>query len=173
VWAGQRVCPNALCKGHVFVVIGPNHELLESYPPELIDFDSSSIPSDIVESFEEAIKCHASQCFIASAIMVRKTLELLCAAQNVSGTNLKEKIAGLRTKVVLPPDLFLGLDDLRLLGNDAAHLESKVYQQVSQEEVEIAIELTKEVLKAVYQYGELLARMQALKKQSQGSSTTP
>jgi hypothetical protein len=60
---------------------------------------------------------------------------------------------------------FAGLDDLRLLGNDAAHTESTAYEQVSQEEVEVAIEFTKEVLKAVYQYRDLLNRMRALKKQ--------
>jgi hypothetical protein len=31
----------------------------------------------IIESLEEAITCHASQCFVAAAIMVIKTLELL------------------------------------------------------------------------------------------------
>jgi hypothetical protein len=40
-----------------------------------------------------------------------------------------------------------GLDDLRLLGNDAAHIESKEFDAIGQEEVEIGIEFTKEVLK--------------------------
>ena len=67
--------------------------------------------------------------------------------------------------VVLPPDLLSGLDDLRLLGNDAAHIESQAYTKVSQEEVEVAIEFTKEVLKGIYQYAALLARLRGLKKQ--------
>jgi hypothetical protein len=37
---------------------------------------------------------------------------------------------------------------------------------VGREEVEVAIELTKEVLKAVYQYAALLDRMRALKKKA-------
>jgi len=56
-----------------------------------------------------------------------------------------------------------GLDDLRLLGNDAAHIESQEYTKVGKEEVEIGIELAKEVLKAVYQYAALLGRLRALK----------
>jgi hypothetical protein len=61
--------------------------------------------------------------------------------------------------------LLNGLDDLRLLGNDAAHIESQVYSKVSQEEIEVALEFTKEVLKAIYQYSALLARLRSLKKQ--------
>jgi hypothetical protein len=54
----------------------------------------------------------------------------------------------LGTKIVLPID---GLDDLRLLGNDAAHIESQEFTTVSKEEVEIGIEFAKEVLKATFQ----------------------
>jgi hypothetical protein len=101
---------------------------------------------------------------VASAIMVRKTLEELCKERNATGPNLKERIKALGTKVVLPEDLLVGLDDLRLLGNDAAHIESVEYERVGQEEVEIGIEFAKEVLKAVYQYAALLTRLRALKK---------
>ena len=93
-----------------------------------------------------------------------ETLELLCSDRGAQGGNLKERITALGTKVVLPAELLAGLDDLRLLGNDAAHIESKEYDQVGQEEVEVGIEFTKEVLKAVYQYSSLLTRLRALKK---------
>jgi hypothetical protein len=140
-------------------------KLAISYPPERIDFDSTSIPPQITDSLIEAITCHASQCFIAAAIMIRKTQETLCEAQQATGSNLKDRIKSLSSKVVLPPDLLRGLDDLRLLGNHAAHSESQAYSKVSQEEVEIALEFTKEVLKAIYQYSALLARLCSLKKQ--------
>jgi hypothetical protein len=63
---------------------------------------------------------------------------------------------------VLPKDLLDGLDDLRLLGNDAAHFESNVYDKVGREEVEVAIEVTKEVLKGVYQMSALVKRLRGL-----------
>jgi hypothetical protein len=50
------------------------------------------------------------------------------------------------------------------LGNDAAHIKSKDYDKVGKQEGEVALELTKEILKAVYQYDDLLGRLQALKK---------
>lgn len=159
---GQRRCPNPECHTHLFVV----HEagrVAASYPPEVIDLDSTNVPENVVAALEEAIKCHANQCYIAGAIMVRKTLEELCADRGASGANLKERIGALGTKVVLPKELLDGLDDLRLLGNDAAHIESKEYDSVGREEVEVGIEFTKEVLKGVYQMSELLSRLRALK----------
>jgi hypothetical protein len=141
-----------------------NGSVTVSYPAERIDFDATDIPAGILKTFEEAITCHANQCFVAAAIMVRKTLEELCRERGATGKNLKERITALGTKVVLPAELLQGLDDLRLLGNDAAHIESQEYDKVGQEEVEVGIEFTKEVLKAVYQYSALLNRLRALKK---------
>ncbi|MGH3022316.1 MAG: DUF4145 domain-containing protein [Gaiellaceae bacterium] len=147
----------------MFIVYDTARKIVASYPPELIDFDATNVPAKVVEAMEEAIKCHANECFMASAVMVRKTLEELCADRGATGNNLKERITALGSRVVLPKELLEGLDDLRLLGNDAAHIESKEYDKVGKEEVEIGIEFATEVLKATYQYSDLLARLRGLK----------
>lgn len=163
--AGYRRCPDPQCLALVFFAADIQTGKLEvSYPAERIDFDATNIPSTVIGALEEVLTCHANKCFVASAIMVRKTLEELCRDRGATGNNLKERIKALGTKVVLPTELLDGLDDLRLLGNDAAHIESKEYDKVGQEEVEIGIEFAKEVLKAVYQYSALLKRLRALKK---------
>lgn len=162
---GQRRCPNPDCRAHIFFIYERNKKvLLATYPPERVDFDSTDLPKPVLTSLEEAITCHANQCFVAAAIMVRKTLEELCRDRGATGPNLKERIKQLGTKVILPKELLDSLDDLRLLGNDAAHIESQHYDKVGQEEVELGLEVTKEVLKAVYQYSALMLRLQALKK---------
>jgi hypothetical protein len=162
---GQRCCPNPACQAHIFFVFDVSRrQIAVSYPAERIDFDTTKVPQPVVAALEEAITCHANQCFVASAIMVRKALEELCADRGAKGPNLKERIKALGANVVLPTELLNGLDDLRLLGNDAAHIESQEYNKVDQEEVEVAIDVTKEVLKAVYQYSALLDRLKALKK---------
>jgi hypothetical protein len=163
IYLGMRRCPNVQCNAAIFVTHS-NGRLIESFPAETINFDSTNIPATVVSSLEEAIKCHANQCFTAAAIMVRKTLEELCRDRQATGPNLKERIKALGSKVVLPQDLLAGLDDLRLLGNDAAHIESQEYNKVGREEVEVGIEFTTEVLKAVYQYSALLNRLRSLKK---------
>ncbi len=161
--AGLRRCPDPNCQSLVFFVMDAGR-IAESFPAETIDFDATNIPAAVQSAFEEAIKCHAQSCFVASAIMVRKTLEELCRDRGAAGGNLKERIKALGSKAVLPQELLDGLDALRLLGNDAAHIESQEYTKVGKEEVEVGIEFAKEVLKAVYQYSALLSRLRALKK---------
>jgi Domain of unknown function (DUF4145) len=162
--AGYRRCPDPACNVLLFFVVGPQG--LISYPAERIDFDATNVPPPVLAALTEAVTCHADECFIAAAIMVRKTLEELCRDRKAEGANLKERIKALGAKVVLPAELLDGLDDLRLLGNDAAHIESRQYDKVGNEEVAVGIEFAKEVLKAVYQYSALLAKLRAMKKPS-------
>jgi hypothetical protein len=135
-----------------------------SYPAERLEFDTTNIPASVAKAMEEAVTCHATESFMAAAIMVRKTLEELCRERGAKGNNLKDRLKDLRGKIVLPQELLDGLDDLRLLGNDAAHIESQEFDKVGRDEVEVGIEFAKEVLKAVYQYSALLTRIRALKK---------
>jgi hypothetical protein len=163
---GQRLCSNPECRAHLFVVLSrANTDLLACYPQERIDFDATSLPGPVLEALEEAITCHAQDCYVAAAMMVRKTLEEVCRDRGAEGNNLKARIAALSTKIVLPQALLEGLDALRLLGNDAAHVESRDYEQVGKEEVEIAIDVTKEILKATYQLESIVARLTQLQVQ--------
>ena len=161
---GSRVCPNRDCRLHVFTARNGAGEVVATYPAERISFDTSNIPSRIAQTFDEALACHSERLYVAAAIMLRRTLEELCQDKNASGDNLKKRIAALQSAIVLPQGLLDALDDLRLLGNDAAHVEAQTYEEIGEEELNVAIELTKEILKAVYQYSDLLGRLRALKK---------
>jgi len=163
IWCGQRFCPNQDCRGHIFVAHRQG-KVLESYPPSTIDFDPDGVPASVLASFDEAIRCHSVGCFMASALMVRRTLEEVCLDKGATGKDLKARIADLRGKIVVPDELLSAMDELRLLGNDAAHIEAKSYDKVSAEEIEVAIEFAKELLKALYQYTGLLSRLRSLKK---------
>ncbi|RNI27889.1 DUF4145 domain-containing protein [Rufibacter immobilis] len=160
---GIRKCPNEKCKGHLFFISNSAKTILLTSPSETIPFDKENIPTAVLEAFEEAIKCHSNNCFIASAIMIRKTLEEVCHDRGASGKNLSLKLKDLGGKILIPKELIEGMDDLRLLGNDAAHIEARTFNEVGKEEIEISLEFTKEILKAVYQYDSLLQKMRALK----------
>lgn len=165
VKVGVRQCPNRDCKSIVFFAEGTGEDAgRQVFPPEVIDFDATNLPPDLLSSLEEAIKCHAAGCYRASALMVRRTLEELCDNKSAKGANLKLRIAALSSNAVIPGDLLNAADELRILGNDAAHIEAKDYDKIGKEESELAIELAKELLKAVYQYTSLVARLTALKK---------
>ncbi|MCX5569612.1 DUF4145 domain-containing protein [Kaistia nematophila] len=167
--AGIRRCPNDKCNALVFVEM-KNDKVLVSYPPQVIDFDATNLPPQVLSCLEEAVMCHASACYRASALMVRRSLEEMCVERGARGDNLKARIAELRSTIVISADLLDAADELRLLGNDAAHIEAKTYDAIEAEEVEVAIELTKELLKAVYQHTSLVARLRALKKPSAAPS---
>lgn len=161
---GLRYCPNASCNGLIFVVSrGP--DLLKSFPAIKIDFDSQNIPEKIKNSFEEAVACHSEGLYVAAAIMVRRTLEEVCVERDARGRNLKERIADLKSKITIPVELFDAMDELRLLGNDAAHIEAQEYSEISEVEVSVAIDFAKEILKSLYQYSVLLSKLRSLKRQ--------
>jgi len=161
--SGIRICPNPDCRAIVFVTVDEDAKFL-SFPAERIDFDPTLIPQKILDSFEEAITYHANHCFRSSAIMVRRTLEEICADRAATGESLKLRLAKLGSLIIVPKELLEAADELRLLGNDAAHLEAQVYDDIGSEEIEVAIGLCKEILKAVYQLSSLVDRLRKLKK---------
>lgn len=163
-YIGIRRCPNENCQGHLFFVSNNSEKVLYTSPSKSIPFDKDNIPENVLNSLEEAINSHSNGCYIASAIMIRKTLEEICHDREAKGDNLKKRIEKLGENMVIPAELLQGMDDLRLLGNDAAHIEARTFNNVGKEEIEISIDFTKEILKAVYQYNNLLERLRSLKK---------
>lgn len=168
---GYRICPNTSCQ-LLFVIAYKSRregntllaDVVSSIPQERLDFDATDIPTSIVNSLEEAITCHANNCYVAGAIMVRKTLEELCKDKGAKGQRLVDQIKDLANHVIIPQGLLKGLDNLRLLGNDAAHIELKHFDAIGEKEVKVGILFTKELLKAVYQSSQIADMLEALKK---------
>jgi Domain of unknown function (DUF4145) len=167
IFWGTRLCPDETCGQLIFIVGRGQGEVIESFPVEAIDFDSTDIPAPVLAAFKEAVDCHTHGCYKASAIMVRKTLEEVCAEREAEGHNLAERLEDLRGKVPLPKEMLDALHDLRLLGNDAAHVELKDFDEVDREKVEVALDIGKEILKATYQYKTIMGRLNALKRDAE------
>jgi hypothetical protein len=165
IGVGHRQCPDPKCATHVFVAYSATDgRPIGSYPVGRIEFDTTDVPEKVRSTFNEALTCAAHECYVGAGMLIRKTLEAVCEERSAAGNNLKEKISDLKNKVTLPTALFDALDHLRLLGNDAAHIEAKSYDEVGKEEVAAGIDLTKEIIKATYQYKTLVQRLLALKK---------
>ena len=96
-------------------------------------------------------------------MMVRRLLEEICEDNAATGNDLHDRLLVLKNLVVLPLPLFEATGELKALGNDAAHVEAKAYDNIGREEAEDSIELAKEILKALYQLKELVGRLQARK----------
>jgi hypothetical protein len=141
-------------------------ELVELEPPQLLDFNVENLPSICQETLREAVACHAAGAYRAAAMLVRRLLEEICELNGAEGNTLHMRLAALRKIIVLPESLFEAMNELKALGNDAAHIEAKAYDSIGREEAEDSIELAKEILKALYQLKGLVARLQARKNKS-------
>lgn len=168
---GVRACPNSECWTLVFFSCDGDGENVETHPVAAVDFDSVDIPENVLHSFEEAIGCFTHGFYIAAGVMVRKTLEEICDDLGIKESNLKKRLDALKLKVTLPLDLLDSIDSLRLLGNDAAHLECKVFNQVGEIELGVSIDVMKELLKGLYQFKNLRNRIEILKKANSQNST--
>ena len=166
VLLGQRRCPSTSCYGQVFFVNERLTGEVFTYPAEGVELNRENVPKGILAAFEEAIACYSNRCYVASAIMIRKTLEEIAVEKSAEGKTLFQKLNDLSKKIFVPKELTEAMNELRLLGNDAAHIEAEAYNQVGKDEVEISIEFTKEIIKAVYQYESLLGKLRSLKKPS-------
>jgi hypothetical protein len=160
--ASIRICPNIKCFGMVFV-IESGERIAEIEPPQLLDFSLDNLPPKLQETLKEAIACHGAGAYRAAAMMVRRLLEEICEDNKATGPNLHQRLASLKSVVVLPQPLFDAMNELKALGNDAAHVEAKEYDNIGSAEAEDSIELAKETLKALYQWKGLIARLQARK----------
>jgi hypothetical protein len=169
-YLGIRKCPNESCKGHLFFISDNSRQILSTSPTDTIPFDKENMPEKVLRAFEEAIKCHSNSCFIASAIMIRKTLEEICIERGAVGTNLYKRLQDLGGKILIPQELLSGMNELRLLGNDAAHIEAQTFSEIGKEEIEVSLDFAKEILKAVYQYDNLLQRLRKLKDKTNNAT---
>lgn len=166
---GQRICPDPECRAHIFFIKevnsgGPSYTKIYPFKVRLNNLDMNKLPQNINSSLDETLRCFNASCYRASAIMIRRTLEEICELQETIGKNLHEKIKDLRSKITISDQLYEAFMELKFLGNDAAHIESKYFEQIGKIEVETALLLLTEILRALYEHQNILDKFKALKK---------
>jgi len=158
-----QFCPLPNCQGLLLGIFDVKR-LIRTYPGSGKGINTENVPERIKNAFREGVDCFANNCFVAAAIMIRKTLEEICIDKGATGGNLYKKIQDLSTKILIPKELIEAMHELRLLGNDAAHIEAETYNNIGSEELMISIDFTQEIIKAIYQYENLLEKLRSLKK---------
>lgn len=155
-------CPSPKCKGVVMATYNQS-TLTDVYPPITKTINTENVPAGITAAFEEAVSCDSHGNYISAAIMLRRTLEEICDDKESKGANLHQRIQHLCDTIMIPAPLKQAMIQLKVLGNDATHIHSKDYKNIGQDELAISIEFTQEIIKAVYQYDNLLAKLMGLK----------
>lgn len=90
-------------------------------PPILITKAPEDWPKDVGQNWIEAHRSLAGSNWNAAAIMARGALQAALRQQGADGKNLKTEIDDLAVKGILPPVMKDWSNDIRELGNDAAH----------------------------------------------------
>lgn len=113
-------------------------------PPRLM---SPAVPKKLQDCFLEARTCYQAKAYTASAIMCRRSLELLAAERGVSEDSLAKSLGKLKAKGDIDQRLYDWCDELRLAGNDAVH---DVNSNVSQKDARDMSELAEAIIDYVY-----------------------
>ena len=160
---GQRKCPNPDCKGHLFFV-SRGREGVTTFPAQRVDFEKDGVPAHVMAPLEEALECHANGCYTAAAMMTRRALELVCDDRAAVGQTLLERLKDLSREIVLPDRLLKEVNVLNIFGDERADAHLSTFPQVGKAESEAGLALTKEILKAAYQYDKLIDKLSALRE---------
>ncbi len=121
------------------------------YSPKRSQFNLKSkefqnVPKKLRLMYHEVITAFNNKLPLLCAVGIRALLEGICAAQNIPGNTLKNKIDGLNT--VLGQEIADHLHSIRFLGNIAAH----ELEEPRKEEVSLAIEVCEMILTLFYEY---------------------
>ncbi|WP_109830669.1 DUF4145 domain-containing protein [Reichenbachiella versicolor] len=119
-------CPK--CKKPILTVQNPEFfaDQIHLGTPRLLfptgDFHlNPTIPEQLRKSLQESIQCYRGGANTATAIMCRRTIEGFCSLKDVKSGNLAESIKKLKETGIINKQLFEWANQLRLLGNEAAH----------------------------------------------------
>lgn len=108
---------------------------------------SSAVPKKLQDCFLEARICYQARAYTASAIMCRRSLELLAADRGAAEKNLAQSLKKLKDNNEIDQKLFDWCDELRLAGNDAVH---DVHSNVTQVDAKDMNDLAEAIIDYVY-----------------------
>jgi hypothetical protein len=121
------------------------------------------IPPGIRQSVTEARKCFESGSYLATAVLVRRSIEGFCADQGASHGMLHRALQDLVEREVIDERLLEWADGLRILGNVGAHFTK---QSVSKQDASDAIDLIEALLDYVYVFAAKFEEFKARRNSS-------
>lgn len=130
---------------------------------------SSAVPKPLRDEHNQARKCFDAKAYTAAAVMVGRTLEGVCAENNISERSLIDSLRKMRDQNLIDERLYQWADELRVLRNEGAHYTGF---QVSREDAADALALSEALLDYMYvltaKFGEF--RKRRAKKPKKSSS---
>ncbi|MEQ1568030.1 MAG: DUF4145 domain-containing protein [Myxococcota bacterium] len=121
------------------------------------------LPTKVKESYDEALRCDEAGANIATAVMVRRTLEAVVFEFDPKSRTLFEALKELKGKGVISDELLRWAHGLRFLGNIGAHPTADV---VSDEDANDALDFLQAILETLYHFRPRFQAMQARRGQT-------
>lgn len=151
VSCGNCKCPNLIGR-EFYGTLGGTDQWGEwrVHPPTARTF-GPDVPKAVRRTYDEAQVNLRSGSFLSTALMCRRSIELLAKHQGAMNGDLAKKLTKLKEDGVIDVRLFEWADALRLAGNDAAHEDDADYD-ITKEDADDLISFTEAIIDYVYIY---------------------
>lgn len=142
-------------------VTGPDeHDDPEQLYPLAPDRSRKDLPTLVAESYREARVCAYAGAHIATAVMVRRTLEAVTRTFDIGAKTLNAGLRAMREQGVISEELLKWGDHLRFLGNTGAH--PREGEVVSAQDAQDALQFLDAIIETIYvlrpKFAEMMAR---------------
>jgi hypothetical protein len=108
---------------------------------------SDVVPESLRLEHAEARACFNAKAYTATVVMVRRTLEGVCSDHGITKKPLYVALEEMRSSELIEGRLFEWAQELRVLGNDAAHFTGRA---VSSQDAEDALSLAEALMDYMY-----------------------
>jgi len=149
--------PALIVQSRTVIDINLWEDTRQIFPPATRAIDCK-LPPKVEQAYQEALKCESAEAWLATAVMVRRTLE---AVGREFDPSVRSPAAGLRTmkdKGIISEEMWNWGDELRFLGNIGAHPSD---EEISAQDAKDALEFMGAIIETIYH---LRPKFQAMKE---------
>ncbi|WP_437894270.1 DUF4145 domain-containing protein [Sorangium sp. So ce124] len=127
------------------------------------------LPAKVNESYQEAIRCQSAGAWIATAVMVRRTLEAIGREFDPKSKRLVDGLKSMREQGAISDELLQWGEELRFLGNIGAHPTDDI---VTSQDAEDAVEFVSAIIETIYHLRPKFQAMRERRKKAKGGGDT-
>lgn len=138
------------CQQHFLAMRLDNQhgKILKTYPNKLPKPVNNLVINSVKKDFEEALLCQSVGAYRGAAVLARRAVQSICLDKGAKkGENLHKQIKELFDKNIITQAIKDWGDEVRYIGNDAAHPNK---EEVSKEDSEDILELLESLCDVLY-----------------------
>jgi hypothetical protein len=146
VLAQCKICFDVMLLRHLADEKFPSRRAIVLWPDPARTL-SAAVPEALRLEHRESRACFRSGAYTAAVVMVRRTLEGVCAEHGIKANTLVKSLEQMKTSNLIDTRLLEWAQELRVLGNEGAHFTGK---RVSRRDAEDAVALAEAILDYLY-----------------------